>query len=314
MVTIQNIVNAAANAASRAVTTAKRVAANVVAKVSSETWQHDASRHWKVITYTNGRFTQTAFGDHNSSGTPVHVASENKKYATCSICGRRMNCIWNGNSGGSGGSGGGGGGGGEGGGGGGGGGGSNMPASTYTGTNEFPITPQAFYIYNKSNNETYMMDGVLKVAHTMTLKLEEEPSKEGADYVNNALNEPNKVTFDVIMSDVYTDRNALTNKDKTRSVSALIVLNEIKRSRVLVDVITNLMTYKDMLLAGLSLSQDADTTHFGWYGQLTFQEKPEGGGGGGGGEERSTEVTKHTGKSSGCTPSVWVNWVGANFI
>ena len=142
----------------------------------------------------------------------------------------------------------------------------------WKGSEKFPIPPQACYIYDKDKKKTYMFDGVTKVAHSMTLKVEEEPKNEKkADFVNNAKNEPNKVTFDVVMSDVYTSRDDLTNTMQVRSMSALKVLNDLKRSRRKVDVITNLMTYKDMLLQSLAITQD-DTIHFGWAGQITFQE------------------------------------------
>lgn len=183
-------------------------------------------------------------------------------------------------------------------------------AVVYKGSDEVPITPQVCYIYDQKSGETYMFDGVLKVNHSMTLKIEEEITKDQEKYVNNAKNEPNKVTFDVIMSDVYTSRDALTNKNQTRSVSALMVLNNLKRARNLVDVITNLMTYKDMLLSGIALTQDDTTTHFGWYGQLTFQEKFEAPNA----QDVKTEVSKAKGAATARTPSVWVNWIGANAI
>ena len=220
---------------------------------------------------------------------------------------------------GGGGGGGSGSGGGSGGGGSGGGGGggttTTVPAQIYSDDGTFPITPQAFYIFNKSKNETYMVDGVIKVSYAMTLKVEEEPNEEKAwQYINNAKNEPNKVTFDVIMSEVYTTRNDLTKHAENRSESALTVLNNVKRERVLVDVVTNLMTYSNMLLSGISLTQDDGTTHFGFYGQLTFTEKPEGGGGDGGGAPSAEATGRKSSTSNARTPSVWVSWLGANAI
>ena len=160
-----------------------------------------------------------------------------------------------------------------------------------------------------------MFDGVIKVNHTMTLKIEEEPDeKKASQYVNNAKNESNKVTFDIIMSDVYTDRNDLTKRAENRSESALTVLNALKRDRVLLDVITNLMTYKNMLLAGITLTQDDGTTHYGFYGQLVFQEKPEGGGGGTASSNTQSTKRVQSSTSSGRTPSIWAQWLGDGFI
>ena len=155
----------------------------------------------------------------------------------------------------------------------------------------FKIPDQPMYIYRPDTGETYLFDGVVKASHQMSLKIEEEPTKHQEIYVNNARNEPNKVTFDIIMSDVYTSRDALTKRTKNRSESALVVLNELKRDRVLLHVITNLMTYTDMLLSGISLTQDDGTTHFGFWGQLVFTEKPEVFADSGGGGE-TTQKTK----------------------
>lgn len=176
----------------------------------------------------------------------------------------------------------------------------------WKGSDKFPISPQACYIYDKDKKKTYMFDGVTKVAHSMTLKMEEEPKNEQKkDYVNNAKNEPNKVTFDVVMSDVYTSRDDLTNTMQVRSMSALNVLNDLKRSRRKVDVITNLMTYKDMLLQSLAITQD-DTIHFGWAGQITFQEFVKATG-------NTSHATGTGGQGSGKSPSLWVQWFGTGF-
>lgn len=133
-----------------------------------------------------------------------------------------------------------------------------------------------FYVHDKSKGKTYRFDGVIKASHAMALKLEEDVSeaKDKESYVNNAKNEPNQITFEVMMSDVYTDKNDLTKAKKNRSESSVAVLRELKESRRKVDVYTNLTVYKDMLLADFQITQD-DTDHFGWYGSLGFQEAYE---------------------------------------
>jgi len=130
-----------------------------------------------------------------------------------------------------------------------------------------------FYVHDKSKKKTYRFDGVEKASHSLTLKMSEDISdeKDKDSYINNAKNEMNKIAFDVRMSDVYTDKTDLTKQKKNRSESAMYVLEDLKRTRRKVDVYTNLMIYKDMLLADMSITQD-DTSHFGWYGTLTFQE------------------------------------------
>lgn len=168
----------------------------------------------------------------------------------------------------------------------------------------FEISPQICYIQDGSNS--YMFDGVTKMAHNLSLKCEEEPDdKKKAEYLNNAKNEPNKVVLDATMSDVYTTESSLTNKDNPRSKSAFGVLVELKESRRTVQVITPLRTYNNMLLVGITVEQD-DTIHYGWAGQLTFQEAYESTKSGGGTSRTNTAGSE----SPGLTPSIWYNIFG----
>lgn len=186
----------------------------------------------------------------------------------------------------------------------------------YAGSDEFPAPPQTIYVFDTDLNKTYVFDGVVKMSHDLTLKMEEEPDeKKAANFTNNARNEPNKVTIEVIMSDVYTTRNDLTNRNEVRSKSAMEVLAELKQSRRKVQVVTTLLTYNNMLLAGISVTQDDSTTHHGWQGQLTFAECYESAKtAASGGSTAATSTTKDSGITNGRTPSVWVSWVGENAI
>lgn len=192
--------------------------------------------------------------------------------------------------------------------------GNSRPSAAFAGSTDFPISDQIFYIYDPSQQTFYRFDGVVKVAHSLTLETKEDIDDDddhASEYINNARNKPDQITFDVIMSNVYTSRDALTDKQEDRSASAMEVLAIIKRNRALVDVITNIMVYTGMLLTGIAITQDDDTTHFGWYGQLTFQEKYNSSSGSSDDDSDSSSSTK-TGSSTGTarTESVWVSWVG----
>ena len=152
---------------------------------------------------------------------------------------------------------------------------------------DFPAPPQSVAIYDPATKKSYWFDGVIKLQHTGTLKLEEDLSEKKAyektKYVNNAKVEPDKVTLNVIMSDVYTDENDLTvtvktgkngkktSTGETRSTAAVKVLHALKDDRTKLMVITPQYIYSDMLLSGMSINQDEENP-YGWEGQLTFQK------------------------------------------
>lgn len=175
----------------------------------------------------------------------------------------------------------------------------------YKGTDDFVSPPKACYIYDTDLNKYYYFDGVVKSSHALALKIEEEVQKNKEQYINNAKNEPNKLTMDVVMSDVYTDRSDLTDTQEVRSVSAFEVLNELKRSRRKVKVITTLMTYNEMLLGSISVEQNEDL-QYGWAGQLTFQEPYE--------STQKKDSTASSVKDNGTTetrtPSCWYTTFG----
>lgn len=117
------------------------------------------------------------------------------------------------------------------------------------------------YIKVKSTGKKYTFDGVVSIAHALTLKIStDSDSSTGSDYVNNARNEPDVVTLAVVASDV-----------NSASQNQLRELAEIKEQRLICKVVTNLRTYKNMLLTDLSILQD-ETCPCGWSGTLTFTQ------------------------------------------
>ena len=119
-------------------------------------------------------------------------------------------------------------------------------------------------ILAKDSNYRYRFSGVTKIQHSFTAKVATSAdSSSGSDYMNGARNEPNKVVLSVIESDT-----ASAKLNATRMVEAL---EAIKRNRTLCTVVTPLMTYQNMLLTGLSVTED-ESSQSGWSGTLTFTE------------------------------------------
>ena len=171
------------------------------------------------------------------------------------------------------------------------------PKPTVSNESKFVVPPQSVAIYNQENGKIYYFDGVLKIQHTFSVKIEEEPEKHKDEFVNNARNEPDKLSIDVMMSDVYSDGGNMTiangwdedgqetayNKVKdsiirikdvdgswTRSGNAVYVLRRMKQARTKLSIITPHYVHVNMIIANITINQD-DKTPFGWEGQIDFQ-------------------------------------------
>lgn len=137
------------------------------------------------------------------------------------------------------------------------------------------------YIYDEETGKVLYFDAIVKVQHTVALKIEDDPDKiqDGSDeygnqqkkYINNAINEADEVSFDVVMSNVHTDTGDLPGSTGDRCVNAYTVLREIKTSRRKVKVITTYATYSNMLIKAIQLLQD-ETNTYGWSASITFHE------------------------------------------
>ena len=171
----------------------------------------------------------------------------------------------------------------------------NFKASERSGSNEtLNIPPQSVCVFDQTTGKIYMFDGVIRIQHQLTMKIEEEPSKKQDEYVNNARNEPDKVTLDVVMSDVHTGGSAFDesaslstaqtvakNSTKTavetvesRSANAFAILHALKESRQKLAVITPQYVHVDMIIASVVGNQD-ETCPYGWTGQVVFQHAYE---------------------------------------
>jgi len=196
----------------------------------------------------------------------------------------------------------------------------------------YNMPPQSVAIYHEGDHRVLMFDGVLQIQHHFSAKLEEEPDEEEYEkYVNNAINEPDKVVLDVMMSDVYSGTSALTtspgwdNDDQaeawgsvwgspnflggeTRSGNAVLVLRKIKESREKVSVITPQHVHTGMLISNIVANQREENP-FGWSGQIEFQKAYKPGfkksKSSGSGANSSSE------ESSGYVPSSSI-WAGLN--
>ena len=158
-------------------------------------------------------------------------------------------------------------------------------------TSGLTVPPQSCCVYDPSNGKVYMFDGVIRIQHQSTMKIEEEPSNKKEEFINNARNEPDRVTLDVLMSDVYyggsaldssanissaqsSARNATKNyigmNESSRSANAFAILHDLKESRRRISVITPQYVHTDMIVNSIVANQD-EANPYGWAGQIVFQ-------------------------------------------
>ena len=121
------------------------------------------------------------------------------------------------------------------------------------------------YITVKDYNQTYHFTGVMSVTHSLSLKVfEKADATELGSFVNGAKNQPDKVTLSVLETDAAHSASGWATR-------MLDVLESVKRNRLLCRVVTPHHTYDDMLLTGISVTQDEEHPD-GWAGDLTFTE------------------------------------------
>ena len=111
---------------------------------------------------------------------------------------------------------------------------------------------------------TYSFTGVLSIRHSLSLKLSTDAdSSAGMNTVSGSRNQPDKVVLTVVESD--------TAHQVGWSARMLQAMKAVKYNRALCTVVTPAMTYFNMLLSDISVTQD-ETNSAGWEGTLTFTE------------------------------------------
>ena len=114
----------------------------------------------------------------------------------------------------------------------------------------------------KGKKYTYHFTGVTSIEHNLALNLDNEAS-QGTDIVNAARNLANQVTLSVVETDA--------EHSPGWAARMLEAMTALKKGRYLCRVVTSMATYKKMLLAEITATQDEEN-QYGWSGTLTFME------------------------------------------
>ena len=121
------------------------------------------------------------------------------------------------------------------------------------------------YILVKDYNLTYHFTGVVSITHSFSLKISDQADMtEAGAFVNGAKNQPDGVTLSVVETDAAHEARGWAER-------MLDVLSAVKKRRLLCRVVTPHHTYDNMLLSGVTATQN-ETSPDGWSGEIAFTE------------------------------------------
>jgi hypothetical protein len=128
------------------------------------------------------------------------------------------------------------------------------------------------YVYAKTNIGGWFFDAYLKMTHTSTLTITDQPVQTGASLTDHAYLQPQELQMDIGMSDVAKSFiPGQFGNSSLRSVTAYQVLRQLQALRVPIQIYTRLYTYENMLVEVISAPDDY-TTQFGMKCTVTFRE------------------------------------------
>lgn len=129
-------------------------------------------------------------------------------------------------------------------------------------------------IYVKTNVGGYFFDAYLQITHTASITVTEHPVETGASISDHSYINPAVLEMQIGMSDVATSivsGQFEASGASSRSVAAFLVLEELMKNRVPLQVVTRLKVYQNMLITNISVPDDFLTV-FGLKATVTFQE------------------------------------------
>lgn len=129
-------------------------------------------------------------------------------------------------------------------------------------------------VYVKTNVGGFFFDAFLQVTHTGSITVTEHPVETGASVSDHSYVNPNTLEMQIGMSDVATSIVAgqFTSSDtSSRSVAAYMVLDELMRQRIPMQVVTRLKVYSNMIITDISVPDDY-LTLFGLKATVSFRE------------------------------------------
>lgn len=117
------------------------------------------------------------------------------------------------------------------------------------------------YVYAKTNVGGWFFDAYIKMTHTSTLTITEQPVQTGAALADHAYLQPQELQMDIGMSDVAKSfiPGQFTDSGPSRSVTAYQILRQLQAQRIPILINTRLNTYQNMLVEVISAPDDYTT-------------------------------------------------------
>ncbi|WP_034438001.1 phage baseplate protein [Clostridium ihumii] len=126
--------------------------------------------------------------------------------------------------------------------------------------------------YFDTGKEQLYFDAIFSTQHNTSINITSHPIQTGADISDHAYEEPNKLTFDIGMSDVMQSYlQGQYSDNSSRSVSAYKKLRELQSQRLPITIVTKLGTYKNMMIETISSTDDNKTT-YGLRATITLKQ------------------------------------------
>lgn len=136
------------------------------------------------------------------------------------------------------------------------------------------MTFENLFVRKQKSLGGIQLDAVLTESHTNTIRLTKNPVELGADITDHAVIEPKTITLDVIVTDNPIGLAALgqivdnvtglfgtsNEENVTRSNAAYNSMVSLMETREPLEVQTKLRLYENMIITGLSSSQDKDSS------------------------------------------------------
>lgn len=128
------------------------------------------------------------------------------------------------------------------------------------------------HVFVKNNINGWFFDAIIKMTHTTTLTITDQPVQSGAALTDHAFLQPKELQMDIGMSDVAKSFiPGQFSGGSSRSVTAYQVLRQLQDMRIPIQIYTRLNTYQNMLVEVISAPDDY-TTQYGMKCTVTFRE------------------------------------------
>lgn len=129
-------------------------------------------------------------------------------------------------------------------------------------------------VNDDGSEDTITLDAVIEEQHTNSIRLTSNPVELGANINDHAIIEPDKILIRGVVTDTPLGFAALTqivdtvtglfgsstSDNLTRSQQAYSLIKQLMNDRLPIEVQTGLINYTNMMITGVNIARDKDTS------------------------------------------------------